>query len=85
MLRLLRPKTGKNMWENIVEESENETRSVYTPTKSVRINSTQNDAPTVSRNIWELSFLQKVFLRKILQRLPVWDVSNYEFFSWNPL
>ena len=50
MLRLLKPKTGENMRKNIDEEPENETRSVYTPTKPVRLNSTQTDNPIVSRN-----------------------------------
>ena len=49
MYKSLRPKTGKNGRENIDEEPEYETRSSHTPTKSVRINSTQNE-PTVSRN-----------------------------------
>ena len=39
------------MRENIEEETENETRSTYTPTKSVTINSTHNDGPNVSRNM----------------------------------
>ena len=38
MLRLLKPKTGENVRGNADEEPENETRSFYTPTKSVRIN-----------------------------------------------
>ena len=50
MLKLLKPKTGENVKENIEEETENETRNFYTPTKSVRINSTQNDDPSTSRN-----------------------------------
>ena len=50
MLKLLRPKTGENVRENIGEEQDNENRSFFTPTKSVRTNSTQNDEPTVSRN-----------------------------------
>ena len=49
-LKLLKPKTGENVRENAEEEPENETRSYYTPTKSVRINSTQNDDPSTSRN-----------------------------------
>ena len=52
MLKLLKPKTGENVRENIEEETENETRNFCTPTKSVRINSTQNDDPSVSRNIY---------------------------------
>ena len=35
MLRLLKPKTGESVRENIDEEPENETRSFFTPTKSV--------------------------------------------------
>ena len=50
MLKLLKPKTGENVRENIEEETENETRNFYTPTKSVTINSTQNDDPSTSRN-----------------------------------
>ena len=43
MLKLLKPETRENVRGNFDEETENETRSFYTPTKSVRINSTQND------------------------------------------
>ena len=50
MLKLLKPKTGENVGENIEEETENETSNFYTPKKSVGINSTQNDDPSVSRN-----------------------------------
>ena len=50
MLELLRPKTRENVRDNFDEETENETRNFYTPTKSVRINSTQND-PNVCRNM----------------------------------
>ena len=49
MLDLLKPKTRENARDNFDEEAENETRNFYTPTKSVRINSTQND-PNVCRN-----------------------------------
>ena len=49
MLKLLKPNTRENIRENVEEELENETRSFYTPTKLVRINSTQND-PNISRN-----------------------------------
>ena len=49
MLELLRPETRENIRDNIDEETENDTRNFYTPTKSVRINSTQND-PNISRN-----------------------------------
>ena len=50
MLKLLKPETRENITENAEEETENETRSSYTPTKSVRINSTQNNDLYVSRN-----------------------------------
>ena len=51
MLKLLRPGLGENVRDSTVEESENETRNFYTPTKIVRINSTQNNDPDTSRNI----------------------------------
>ena len=51
MLKLLKPKTGESLGENIEEETENETKSFYTPKKSVRINSTQNNDTNASRNI----------------------------------
>ena len=51
MLKLLNPEeTRENVRDHIVEETENETRSFYTPSKSVRINSTQNDDHRLSRN-----------------------------------
>ena len=50
MLKLLKSETRENARDNFVEETENETRSFYTSTKSVRINSTQND-PNVCRNM----------------------------------
>ena len=50
MLKLLKPETRENARDNFDEETENETKSFYTPTKSIRINSTQND-PNVCRNI----------------------------------
>ena len=50
MLKLLKPETRGNIRDNIDDEAENETRSFYTPTKSVRINSTRND-PDVWRNM----------------------------------
>ena len=49
MLELLKPKTRENVRDNYDEETENETRNFYTPTKSVRINSKQNDS-NVCRN-----------------------------------
>ena len=50
MLRLLRPETRENVKDHVIEEPENESRSFYTPTKIVRINSTQNNDPDISRN-----------------------------------
>ena len=49
MLKLLKPETRGSIRENTEEEVEEETRSFCTPTKSVRISSTQND-PNISRN-----------------------------------
>ena len=57
MLRLLEPETRESVRKNTVEETENETRSFCTPTKSVRINSTQNNDTNVSRNSHVFSFL----------------------------
>ena len=51
MLKLVKPETMENVRENTEEETENETRSFYTLTKSVRINSIQNNDPCSSRNI----------------------------------
>ena len=50
MLKLLKPETRESVRGSFDEETENETRSFYTPTKSVRINSTQND-PNSCRNM----------------------------------
>ena len=49
MLKLLKPETRGIIRENTEEEVEEETRSFYTPTKSVRISSIQND-PIICRN-----------------------------------
>ena len=46
MLKLLKPETRGNVRENTDGEVEEETRNFYTPTKSVRISSTQNDSTT---------------------------------------
>ena len=46
MLKLLKPETRRTIRENTEEEVEEETRNFYTPTKSVRISSTQNDSIT---------------------------------------
>ena len=50
MLKLLKPETKGIIRENTEEEVEEETRSFYTPTKSVRIGSIQND-PIICRNM----------------------------------
>ena len=55
MMKLLRPETRENVREIVEEETENETRSFYTPTRSVRISSTQNDQ-NVCRNSDKLRF-----------------------------
>ena len=44
MLKLLKPETRGSIKENTEEEVEEETRNFHTPTKSVRISSTQNDS-----------------------------------------
>ena len=51
MIKLLRSETRVNTREGVEEEVENEPRSFYTPTKSVRINSTQNTDRCSSRNM----------------------------------
>ena len=51
MLKLLKHKTGKKVEDNFEEETENETRNFYAPTRCVRMNSTQNDDPSTNRNM----------------------------------
>ena len=53
MMKLLRPETRENVSENVEEEVGNESRSFHTPTRSVRISSTQNDQD-ISRNILKI-------------------------------
>ena len=65
MLELLKPKTRENVRDNLDEETENETRNFYTPTKSVRINSTQND-PNICRNTELNIFHLKIKLKDVL-------------------
>ena len=50
MLKLLRPEMRENIRDHVSEELENETISFYTPTKTVRISSTQNEDPNLIRN-----------------------------------
>ena len=62
MLKLLKPETRGIIRENTEEEIEEETRSFYTPTKSVRISSTQND-PIACRNTgtgWIFCFISSL-------------------------
>ena len=59
MLKLLRPEIKEKTRDNINEEIENETRSFHTPTRSVRMNSTQND-PNICRNSRIVSKLRKL-------------------------
>ena len=51
MLKLLKSEARKNVRNNVDDETENETRSFYTPTKTVRISFTQNNDSCSSRNI----------------------------------
>ena len=51
MLKLLKPETRESVRENVGEEIENETRSFYTPTKTVRTNSTLTNNQCSSRNV----------------------------------
>ena len=50
MLKLLKPKTVEDVREKDENDLENEARSFFIPTKSVRINSTHNNDPCTSRN-----------------------------------
>ena len=72
MLKLLKPETRENARDNIDEETENETRSFNTPTKSVRINSRQND-PNACRNTLRVCILSSF---AYLVQLPVKDTRN---------
>ena len=51
ILKMHKAKTNTNIREEPDEDTDNETRSFYTPTKSVRLNSTQNNDPCSSRNM----------------------------------
>ena len=57
ILKLLKPETEAIARETIDEEIENETRSFYTPTKTVRVNSIQNNYSCGSRSN---SYLQRI-------------------------
>ena len=79
MLKLLKPKTGENVGEKIEEETENETRNFYTPTKSVRTNSTQNDDPSTSSN----SVLRQRWFGGCLQRIESVSFLTYLDERWH--
>ena len=51
IMKPLKSETKENVRENTEEETKNEIRSFYTPTKSVRVNSTPNDDPNICRNM----------------------------------
>ena len=53
MLKLLKPETRGSIRENTEEEVEEETRNFHTPTKSVRISSTQNDSIACRNNVYK--------------------------------
>ena len=75
MLKLLKPETRENARDNFDEETENEIKSFYTPTKSVRINSTQND-PNVCRNIPNEFFFTKRSPFRFFDILQQWILKN---------
>ena len=59
ILKLLELITNENVRDEPEDKPENETKSFYTPTKLVRIISTQNNESYISRNILpSLSFFK---------------------------
>ena len=50
VLKLLKTRTGESVRDEDENALENETRSFYTATNLVRVNSTQNNDPSTSRN-----------------------------------
>ena len=52
MMKLLRPETREDVRENIEEEVGIESRGFYTPTRSVRISSTQNDQDIIRNSLY---------------------------------
>ena len=66
MERLLWSKTGEDVKEEDESDLEKETRSFYTPTKSVRINSSQYNDPFTSRNNGYWMNQEKLQFKKIL-------------------
>ena len=59
-MKLLEPETRENVRENVEEGMENQTRSFYTPTRSVRISSTQNDQDISRNNIITTTLYQHI-------------------------
>ena len=79
MAKLLKPETRENVGENVEEGMENETRSFYTPTRSVRISSTQNDQD-ISRNFCDFyrrAFTPKCFFNVLNLRHPFFESQSY--------
>ena len=65
ILKLLKPKTNESVVDEPEDEPENETRSFYTPTKLVRLNSTQNKESNASRNnITGIKCIQQTYSAK---------------------
>ena len=50
-MKLLKPKTGESVREEDENDLEKKFSRFYTPTKSVRINSTHNNDPSTSGNM----------------------------------
>ena len=60
MLKLLKSKINGSVREDPEDDLENGTRNFYTPTKLVKINSTQNNDSNVSRHIHSVAKFQKI-------------------------
>ena len=78
MLKLLKPEMRGIIRENTEEEVEEETRSFYTPTKSVRISSTQND-PIICRNSkdnYKFHFNNIFVIQRFLSTKTIFNMGN---------
>ena len=80
MLKLLKPETRGIIRENTEEEVEEETRSFYTPTKSVRISSTQND-PIACRNTNKLNFSKFILCSDTKHKVDYFMRKTFFFYS----
>ena len=85
MLKLLNTETRESIRENTKEETENGTRSFYTPTRSVRTSSTQNNDPNISPNrssflfVERFSFFSFALQKSRVELKPKFDLSiNFE-------